>query len=87
MKPEITIDDIEEIGYHSDRLEGEAAYERLLTVPEVCDWLRITRHKLCRLTHKNQIPVIRLHRRLRFRRSAIEQWIAEMEVRNDGTKT
>ena len=87
MKPEIAIDDIEEIGYHSDRLEGEAAYERLLTVPEVCDWLRINRSKLYRMTYKNQIPVIRLHRRLRFRRSAIEQWLAEMEVRNDGTKT
>ncbi len=87
MKPEIAIDDMEKIGYHSDRLEGEAAYERLLTVPEVCDWLRIKRSKLYDMTHKNQIPFIKLHRRLRFRRREIEQWIAEQEVRNDGTKT
>ena len=87
MRPEITIDGVGEIGYDPNRLEGEAAYERLLTVPEVCNWLRIKRSKLYNLTHKNQIPVIRLHRRMRFRRSAIEQWLAEMEVRNDGTKT
>ncbi|MFC1718867.1 helix-turn-helix domain-containing protein [Candidatus Poribacteria bacterium] len=83
----ITIDGIKEIGYHSDRLEGDAGPERLLTVPEVCEILRITRNSLYSLTHRKRIPFIKMQRRLRFRRSAIERWLAEMEVCDVGTET
>lgn len=81
------IDDLKEIGYHSNRLEGDAGPEKLLTVPEVCKILRITRNSLYSLTHRKRIPFIKMQRRLRFRRSAIENWLAEQEVHDDGTET
>ena len=72
----ITIDDIEEIGYHST--EGT---DSLLTVPEVCELLKFKRSYLYSLTSRQEIPHVKIHGLLRFRLSAIEEWIAGQEVR------
>ncbi len=62
--------------YHS--IEGT---DRLLTVPEVCELLKIKRSHLYSLTSRQVIPHVKIHGLLRFRLSAIEEWIAEQEVR------
>ena len=68
----ITIDDIEGIGYHSDE-------DALLTGKEVCELLKIKRSYLYWLTSNSKIPHIKLHGHLRFRKSAIREWIRSQE--------
>ena len=68
----ITIDDKEEIRYHSDE-------DALLTGEEVCELLRIKRSYLYWLTSESKIPHIKLHGHLRFRKSAISKWIKSHE--------
>ena len=69
---EITIDGMEKIGYHSSE-------DALLTGKEVCELLRIKQSYLYWLTSNSKIPHIKLHGHLRFRKSAIEEWIRSQE--------
>ena len=68
----ITIDGIEEIGYHS----GEDA---ILTGQEVCELLKIKQSYLYWLTSESRIPHYKIHGHLRFRRAAIEDWLRSHE--------
>lgn len=68
----ITIDDKEEIRYHSDE-------DALLTGKEVCELLKIKQSYLYWLTSESKIPHYKIHGHLRFRRSAIEDWLRSHE--------
>ena len=72
MDTRIAVDDIEEIGYHSDE-------DALLTGKEVCELLRIKRSYLYWLTSNSKIPHIKIHGHLRFRKSAIMEWVRSQE--------
>lgn len=72
----ITIDDSEKIKYYA---QTEDANERLLKVPEVCELLSVSRSYLYWLTSEKKIPHIKMHGHLRFRRSAIEEWLRSQE--------
>ena len=74
----IAIDDMEEIGYDS---EG-AIDDRLLTIKEVCELLKVSKTYIYWLTHRRKIPYIKMQGHLRFRRSAIDNWLREQEVRS-----
>jgi excisionase family DNA binding protein len=52
-----------------------ALIEGLLTPEEVCQLLKIKRSYLYDLTHRNQIPYLKLGRHLRFRRCEIASWL------------
>jgi excisionase family DNA binding protein len=79
MKPEITIDGTEEIGYHS----GEGA--DLLTLKEVCELLKVSKAYIYSKTSQKKIPHIKMDGLLRFRRSEIDDWLSEQEVRSADT--
>lgn len=81
----ITFDDSEEIGYDPD--EGASAFDRLLTLQELCELLNVTKAYVYRLTSGKKIPHIKLMGHLRFRRREIEDWLAEQEVRIADTET
>ena len=49
--------------------------EELLTPEEVCQLLKVKRSYLYDLTHRNQIPHLKLGRHLRFRRRELESWL------------
>lgn len=50
----------------------------LLQVDEVAQLLRVTRKSIYTMVDRGEIPgVTKLGRRLRFRRDAIEAWLAE----------
>lgn len=79
MNNRIAVDGTEEIGYHSD--EGAD----LITLQEVCELLKVTKAYIYSLTHLKKIPHIKMMGRLRFRRSDIDEWLREQEVRSADT--
>lgn len=52
----------------------------LLTAHEVADMLGVPASWVYAQTRAGTIPTVRLGRYYRYRRDAIEQWIAEQEV-------
>ena len=76
MKHDIAVDDISEIGYHSSKGAD------LLTLQEVCGLLKVSKAYIYSLTHLKKIPHIKMSGLLRFRRSDIDDWLAEQEVRS-----
>jgi excisionase family DNA binding protein len=51
--------------------------ERLLTINEVSDWLRIKVPTLRKRVSHDRIPYTRIGRSIRFRREDIEAWLRE----------
>lgn len=60
---------------------GGSERDELLTAEEVADRLRMTRAWVYAETRADNIPHLRLGRFIRYRRSAIEDWIVRMEGR------
>jgi excisionase family DNA binding protein len=55
---------------------GEGSQNELLTVDEVCDYLKISRSALYGLRrHGMAPPAIKIGRQLRFRRVDLDEWI------------
>ena len=58
--------------------------DKLLTADDVADLMRVTRAWVYAETRRNTIPHLRLGRYVRYRRSAIEEWMRAVE-RGPGT--
>ena len=67
----------------SNTESSRAASEDLLTADEVAALLRMTPAWVYAETRGNRIPHMRLGRYFRYRRSAIEAWIREIETGPD----
>ena len=88
------IDKLTDTYYHPDeenRSEGVRTstaekIDRLLTVQEVCELLNVRKTYVYWLTHRKKIPHIKLQGHLRFRQSAIDEWIKIQEIRNADTE-
>ena len=59
-----------------------ATDDRLLTIKEVCELLKVSKTYIYWLTHRQKIPYIKMQGHLRFRRSAIDNWLREQDVRS-----
>lgn len=57
------------------------ADDKLLTADDVADLMRVTRAWVYAETRRNAIPHLRLGRYVRYRRTAIEAWMAQIERR------
>jgi excisionase family DNA binding protein len=57
------------------------ADDKLLTADDVADLMRVTRAWVYAETRRNAIPHLRLGRYVRYRREAIEAWMARIERR------
>jgi len=51
----------------------------ILNTREAADYLGIKEETLRRWAASNVVPVVRLNRLLRFRRSALDEWLAQRE--------
>ena len=51
----------------------------LLTAGEVAAWLRVTKAWVYTQTRANRIPYVPLGRYVRYRRSAVSDWLNEIE--------
>jgi len=49
------------------------------TINELSEYLRIPKPTLYRYTHLKKIPCFKVGLQLRFKKSSIDKWIAEME--------
>jgi excisionase family DNA binding protein len=69
---------------NSEPLSEQAANQRengriLLTAPEVAELLGVSAEWVWEQSRKGAIPTVTLGRSRRYRREAIEQWLAELE--------
>lgn len=88
---EICIDEKGKNDYHSgvpilegEEVSTEAGIDKLLTVQEVCELLRVKKNYVYWLTHQKKIPFIKMQGHLRFRQSAIDEWLDLQEVASAG---
>jgi len=58
---------------------GGHAEDRLLTADEVADFLCVSKAWVYDQTRRNRMPHVRLGRYVRYRRGAIDGWIAALE--------
>ena len=85
------IDKLDETQYprhNRTGLEGKsmpAEVDELLTVQELCELLKVSKSYIYWLRHQGKIPYIKMHGHLRFRRSAIDDWLRAQEVRSGNT--
>ena len=82
MKDDIRDSVIDNTGGSSYHLSEGATDDRLLTIKEVCELLKVSKTYIYWLTHRNKIPYIKMQGHLRFRRSAIDDWLMAQEVRS-----
>jgi len=53
----------------------ETKMDSILTVPQVAEYLQISKSKLYYLVQTNQIPHIRINRNVRIRESDLKAWL------------
>lgn len=59
--------------------DGSPDADKLLTADDVADLMRVTRGWVYAQTRRNALPHLRLGRYVRYRRGAIEAWMARVE--------
>jgi len=60
----------------------DTSFERLLTVQDICELLKVPKSYVYWLTHSKKIPYLKINGHLRFRQSSIGEWLESQEVRN-----
>lgn len=63
---------------------GRDPGDALLTADEVANLLRVTRGWVYAETRARRIPHVRLGRYVRYRRSAVEAWVDDLEAASTG---
>ena len=61
----------------------EVGLDKLLTVQEICELLKVKKSYVYWLTYQRKIPFIKMMGHLRFRKSATDEWLSSQEIRND----
>jgi len=59
------------------------AIDRLLTVQEISELLKVPKSYVYWLTHQKKIPHLKIQGHLRFRQSHIDEWLNSQEVSDD----
>ena len=67
-------------GLEDVEVSVETKLERLLTVQEISELLKVPKSYVYWLTHQKKIPHLKIQGHLRFRRSHIEEWLRSQEV-------
>jgi excisionase family DNA binding protein len=61
--------------------------DRLLTAPEIAERLGVNTHWVWAQARAGRIPHVRLGRYRRFRESAIEAWVCELEASSSSSSS
>ena len=69
------------VGAPPRRCAIEAHIPEVMTVDEVAAYLRIPRGSVYKLAQRGKIPCQKVGRHWRFRREAVDKWLANMPVR------
>jgi excisionase family DNA binding protein len=62
-------------------MEHENTNERVVTVIEAADHLRLSKAMVYRLLEQGELPCIRIGRAVRFRVSSLNRWLDQRETR------
>ena len=57
--------------------------DKILTVPEVAEYLKISKAKIYLLITKNEIPYIRLDRNVRIWEKDLLKWLQKQTMKNE----
>lgn len=63
--------------------EVHKAYDAMgdiLTIPEVADYLKLSKSKVYLLVTRNEIPYIRIGKNVRIRKSDLQEWLQGQTV-------
>jgi excisionase family DNA binding protein len=63
----------------------ETRMERVYTVPEVAEYLKISQSKMYYLVQRGSVPHIRIGRNLRIMESQLKEWLENQRVDSDGS--
>jgi excisionase family DNA binding protein len=72
----------DEAGSEDVKVSVETKLERLLTIQEISELLKVPKSYVYWLTHQKKIPHLKIQGHLRFRQSHIEEWLRSQEVRD-----
>lgn len=53
--------------------------DEIMSLEELCRYLKISRHTIYKLTHRCEIPSFIVGKQLRFRKSKIDEWMDQQE--------
>lgn len=59
---------------------GEDYHDKVLTVEELCEWLQVHSCTIYKLAKCGRLPGFRVGTEWRFRKDAIERWMAEKSM-------
>jgi len=51
--------------------------DEIFTIPEVAEYLKMSKSKIYNLVQRNEIPSIKIGRNVRIRQSELETWLDE----------
>ncbi len=57
--------------------------EKLMTVKEVADYLRLDEHTVYRMARKGEIPAYKVARQWRFKKNALEKWLESQSLQKN----
>jgi excisionase family DNA binding protein len=57
--------------------------EKLMTVKEVADYLRLDEHTVYRMARKGEIPAYKVARQWRFKKNALEKWLERQSLQKN----
>ena len=66
-----------------DKIKGQSKENRLLTVTEVAELLRISRFSVYNLVKRKEISAIKVLNKLRFDITSVEQYLEKQRVNID----
>ena len=55
-------------------------FPEIMTITEICQYLRIPRSSLYKLAQEGKIPCQKVGRHWRFRKEAIDRWLEESPI-------
>lgn len=56
---------------------GDPGSPEIMTIPEVARYLKISKAKIYYMVQGHELPVIRIGRNVRIRRSDLEKWLQD----------
>lgn len=54
--------------------------DEIMSLEDLCKYLKLSRHTIYKLTHRREIPAAIFGKRLRFRKTKIDEWIGMREA-------
>lgn len=68
-------------------MKGERILEKLITLEEVAEYLRLSVHTIYKMAQQGRIPAYKVGKQWRFRKKTIDQWVEKGKLQKAKNKT